>query len=337
MNGEPARFSYVLPIAAERPVPGTELDDYLRWVASQAELIVVDGSPQWVFAQHHRRWSALARHLEPESKTLVGKVGNVMTGVRAASHDRVVIADDDVRFGPELADLVSRLEQADLVRPQNYFDPLPWHAVWDSGRSLLNRVSGGDWPGTLAVRRSLLLAVGGYAGDVLFENYELAKTVEAAGGRHVLAPELLVRRLPPTARHFLSQRVRQAYDELARPLRFTAFLAVAPAVAALAHRRRWDLLASGTLVVVGAAEAGRRRAGAATRFPLRCSLAAPLWMAERSVCVWGALLARARGGVSYRGRRVRRAASSPRQRRRSVAAGCCAAGAGSLARRSRQS
>jgi hypothetical protein len=57
---------------------------------------------------------------------------------------------------------------------------------------------------------------------VLFENLELIRTVRAGGGtlRYLRSP--LVRRLPPDARTFLSQRVRQAYDSLAQPWRLAA-------------------------------------------------------------------------------------------------------------------
>jgi hypothetical protein len=196
----------------------------------------------------------------------MGKVGNVLTGVSLASHDRIVIADDDVRFGSELFDLVERLDSAEVVRPQNYFAPLPWHAAWDSGRSLLNRAAGGDWPGTLAIRRSVLLGVGGYAGNVMFENFELVKTIEAAGGRQLVASDLFVRRLPPTTRHFVSQRIRQAYDDLARPVCFVFFLAVIPTLSQFALRRRWvDLVRAvciGAVTAAVLAEAGRRRDGA---------------------------------------------------------------------------
>src|SRR5918911_162822 len=86
-----------------------------------------------------------------------------------APDERVVIADDDVRYDEEsLARVVDALDRADVVRPQNYFDPLPWHACLDTARTLLNRISGGDWPGTLAVRRSRLMSTNGYDGNVLF-------------------------------------------------------------------------------------------------------------------------------------------------------------------------
>src|SRR5215217_4010099 len=114
----------------------------------------------------------------------MGKVGGVLTGVRLASHECLVVADDDVRYDADsLARVVEGLRGADVVRPQNYFTPLPWHARWDTARMLLNRMTGGDWPGTLGVRRSVLRATNGYDGRVMFENLELVRTVLAAGGR----------------------------------------------------------------------------------------------------------------------------------------------------------
>src|SRR5213076_2669193 len=108
----------------------------------------------------------------------------------------------------------------DLVVPQNFFEPRPWHVYWDTTRTLINRAFGYDFPGSVGVRRAVLLGAGGYDPDVLFENLELIRTVQAVGGRVMAPPDLYVRRLPPSSRRFMEQRVRQAYDDLARPVRF---------------------------------------------------------------------------------------------------------------------
>lgn len=169
----------------------------------------------------------------------------------------------------------------------------------------------------------MLLRAGGYAGNGMFENFELVKTIEAAGGGQLVASDLFVRRLPPTTRHFVSQRIRQAYDDLARPVRFVSFLAVIPTLSQFALRRRWvDLVRAvwiGAVAAAVLAEAGRRRNGATAYFPLRCSLGAPLWVLERSVCVWPALFARLRGGIRYRDSRISRASLRARERHQAVA------------------
>jgi Glycosyltransferase like family 2 len=309
--------SYVLPL---RWADDAELDDllaYLRTLADHAEVIVVDGSAPEHFERHAHALAGVARHLPPASLTPMGKVGGVHTGVEAASHDRVVIADDDVRYEPEqLAQVAALLDLTDLVRPQNVFVPAPWHARWDTSRSLINRALGGDFPGTLAVRRSFFLAIGGYDGDVMFENLELIRTVRAAGGGMLTPLDVFVARRPPTARRFFEQRVRQAYDDLAMPARLAASLALAPAVA-LSPRRAGP---AAVALSVALAEAGRRRGGGTQAFPRTAALWAPLWVAERAVCSWLAVGSRLRGGVRYGDGRLRRAGSSPRALRRRFAA-----------------
>lgn len=313
-------ISYVLPLRASAPVLDGDLTAYLRRISGLAEVLVVDGSEPAVFAAHAAAWGSYVRHLPVDAAraTPNGKVGGVLTGVRHASHERVVVADDDVRYDAgSLAAVAAALDGAEVVRPQNHFDPLPWHARWDTGRILLNRATGGDWPGTLAVRRSALLATGGYDGAVLFENLELVRTVVAAGGRERLAQEVMVPRRPCSFRHFRSQRVRQAYDEWARPGRLALQLGVLPAAAALAGGGHWGPLAAGAAGVAALAEYGRRRDGGARVFPASASLLAPAWLLERGVCAWLAVGARLLGGgVRYRGATLARAATPVRELRR---------------------
>lgn len=317
----PTAVEYVLPLrwAADDPGELLDLTRYLRMLVAEVTVTVVDGSPPPVFAAHAAAWRDLPlRHLppDPDLDFAMGKVNGVWTGLRRPGPERVVIADDDVRWPlPALREAVALLDRVDVVRPQNVFDPAPWHARWDTGRSLLNRAFAADWPGTLAVRRSVLHRAGGYDGHAMFENLELVRTVQAVGGRELPVRGLYVPRRPPTARHFRGQRVRQAYDSFAQPGRLAAELAVLPAAALALARRRPGALLAGALATVGLAEVGRRRAGGAAVFPPDAALWAPLWLGERAVCAWLAVGARLRGGVPYRDRRLPLAAHSPRQLR----------------------
>jgi hypothetical protein len=312
-------LDYVLPLRWSDDAGLEELTGYLRRLARHARVIVVDGSAEELYDRHARRWHGLVTHVRPDSglRFANGKVVGVTTGLRLARADRVVIADDDVRYDERgLTRMYRLLAEADLVRPQNFFDPLPWHARWDTARTLLNRALGADHPGTLGVRRPFYLRMGGYDGDVLFENLELVRTVRAHGGRVVTAPDLFVRRLPCEVRRFWSQRVRQAYDDLAQPARMGLFLSVLPALAVALLRRRYGAVAAGAGLAVVTAEAGRRRAGGRAVFPVTGSLFAPVWVLERATCSWLALGAALTGGVPYAGRRVWRAAHSTRRLRR---------------------
>lgn len=316
--------SYVLPLRWRAAAKTDELTRYLRGVAEIcSEVIVVDGSAPPVFEANATAWAGFTTHRAPDRDAAckMGKVAGVLTGVRHARHERIVLADDDVRYDREsLERVIGLLDGCDLVRPQNYFEPLPWHARWDTARTLLNRAAGGDFPGTLAVRRSRMLAMGGYDGDVIFENLELMRTVRAHGGRTLNAPDLYVRRVPPEAAHFWGQRTRQAYDDFAIPLRMASWLALLPALAGATLAGRRTIVPAGAAIATLLAEYGRRRDGGASVFPRGSSALAPLWLLERGVCAWLAVLQRLRfGGVRYQDQVIRTAAHSERELRRRLA------------------
>jgi hypothetical protein len=325
----PLPVTYVLPLRWQDDAGLDELTTYLDWLHRHVDVTVVDGSAPALFARHAARWDGLVHHLPPDAdlRYANGKVNGVVTGIRLARHEHVVIADDDVRYDRAGLESVHRLlATADLVRPQNFFAPLPWHARWDSARSLLNRAVGGDYPGTLGVRRSTFEAVGGYDGDVLFENLELIRTVRAGGGVEARRADLYVRRLPPDAGRFWAQRVRQAYDDLAQPVRMAAFLSVLPAVAFAVRKRRTGRVLVAAAVAVAVAETGRRRDGGTQVFPAVAALMAPVWVMERGVCSWIALAMWASGrGVRYGDRRLRTAANTERALNRRLAARRCRA------------
>ena len=322
------QVEYVLPLKWYGDEDRADLAAYLRRISGWVDVTVVDGSAERLFAANRELWSSYGRQLAPEPwPGRNGKVAGVVTGVRHSRHEHVVIADDDVRWSrSQLQHAVGLLAGADLVRPQNVFDPLPWHARWDIGRTLLNRAVGADFPGTYALRRSTFLAMGGYDGDVLFENLELSRTVQAAGGREVIAGSIFVKRRPPSVRHFLSQRIRQAYDDFAQPYRLVIEAALLPALVAIGirglrtGRREWAArrLIAALGAVVSLAERGRRTDRGADVFPRTAALWAPLWLLERAVCVWLAIGYRIAGGVPYAGSRLRRAAHSRRQLRSRV-------------------
>lgn len=305
---------YLVPLRWSDDRDLDEFTGYLRQIARRMPVTVVDGSPEPLYCRHHESWrGTVLRHLPAPRRAQNGKADGVLAGLAATSAAIVVIADDDVRWSiPGLAQAVALMGDADLVRPQNVFDPLPWHARWDTARSLLNRAVRSDFPGTLVLRRAALPtdAHGAptYDGGVLFENLELMRTVAARGGREVRADDLFVRRLPPTSRRFTEQRVRQAYDSAAQPWRLGVELALLPMM--LMTRPRGAAALVLAVASVAMAEAGRRRAHGRRVFPATSAAWAPLWMLERAICAWLALVLRACGGVPYRGHRLRTAAHS---------------------------
>ena len=209
-------------------------------------------------------------------------------------------------------------QQVQVVRPQNYFQPMPWHACLDTARTLLNRVSGGDWPGTIGVQRATLIATRGYDGDVLFENLELVRTIsrERAArkpARSICTCDGCHLRRAISGRSACGRRT----DEFARPWRLVFWLALLPLSIAAITFRGWSAIVAGVVLAIVAAETGRRRAGGTRVFPFVASLAAPAWICERAICAWLAVAAHALwGGIPYRGRIVARAATPLRQLQR---------------------
>ncbi|WP_336708398.1 glycosyltransferase family 2 protein [Oerskovia sp. USHLN155] len=313
-DGRIADAVYVLPLRWSRADDG-DLTAYLTRLSSWIEVVVVDGSPPDVFAEHHARWAGLVTHVAPRppGDDENGKVVGVLCGLRTTRSSLVVVADDDVRYDrADLVRLVELLGDAELVRPQNVFRPMPWHAVWDTARTLINRALGGDHPGTIGFRRAALPE--GYDSHVLFENLELVRTVRAGGGREIRAQDLFVERRPPSTARFIAQRVRQAYDSQAQPARLAVELSLLPATL-WAARRPWRLalLACAAVLV---AQRGRLRAGGRERFPAAALAFAPVWVVERALCSWAALGCRLTGGIGYAGSRLRTAAHSERWIRR---------------------
>lgn len=306
------RISYVLPIKWEGDNGLDELTAYLASIAAHVDLIIVDGSSALSFDQHKSLWSQYGRHLAPDPNLnfINGKVNGVLTGLRLAQHNQVIIADDDVRYElDQLLLLESMLETVQLVVPQNYFSPNPWHGQWDTSRTLLNRTFHHDYPGTLAIQRDFINQLGGYDGDVMFENLELIRTVQAAAGMVMYCDDLYVKRLPPTDQHFWSQRVRQAFDDNAQPLRLAFFFLLLPGLIASAFISPFLPLALLALSVLFA-EMGRRRQHGQKVFAFACALYAPCWLLERGICTWLALFQRIiHGGISYNGRIIKIAAN----------------------------
>lgn len=311
---------YVLPLKWSDDNGLAELATYLRSISERVRVTVVDGSPP---IQHRRHREVLPEAVNilavDKNLALNGKVAGILTALPTLTASKIIIADDDVRYTSDnLAQISRQLDDYALVRPQNYFvaetmSELPWHAQWDTARTLLNRAVGSDYPGTLAVRREYLAP--GYDGDVLFENLELIRTVKARGGRELRANDLYVPRRPPTTRGFLNQRVRQAYDSLCQPGRLAVELLILPLTVVTATRHPPTLLYGVTGVIL-AAEVGRRRHNGSLVFPTTASLWAPVWVLERGLCIWFALVHRIRGGMRYHHVRLQKAAHSFRTLRR---------------------
>lgn len=314
--------SYVVPFRSvgtrAETLAGLAAD--FRRVGATCEVVVVDGSPPSDFARHAAAWSGLCRHVPVDSRWrfLNGKVNGVLTGVFAARHEYVILADDDVVYHTaDVARMCDLLAESDLVVPQNFFRPLPWWARIETGRILLNRAvrPAGDYPGTYGVRRSAFQRIGPYDGDVLFENEEMRRHFCRHGMRVHHARDFLIARRPPSFAKWREQRVRQAYEDLDSPSKTAAFAAILPLGVLLASAGGGDVATAYAGGIAAAATLGAavgRLDGAAAVVPASACLAAPLWVLERAISVhraaWRRIVA---GGCTYGDRMIARGIGRP--------------------------
>ncbi|HKO61806.1 MAG TPA: glycosyltransferase [Pyrinomonadaceae bacterium] len=280
---------------------------YFKMLGSAGcEVLVIDGSPSAVFEQHHELWSAVVtRHVapDPQYKYLNGKVNGVHTGVDLASCERIIVADDDIRFtAANIKRMCELLDDHEMVRPQNYIQPLPWWARLETARILINRgvLRAGDYPGTCGFRRSTMRRVGPYDGDVLFDNEEIVRHFALQGADIAYARDFFILKRPPTFKKWVEQRPRQAYEDFVMRAKTFAFLAVLPLVFGLGlligSAAALLLIVAISLLAVLLSALGLARDGAYKFFPLSSPLFAPLWILERSISVYWAVYWRVRFG-----------------------------------------
>lgn len=303
--------TYLLTIRRAR-FDHTEAEDFRQYFgllrAVGCEVLVVDGSPAEVFTAYDEIWKDCCRHapVDPQYRYLNGKVNGIHTGIALARAERVILADDDIRYTPEDVERMSRfLDDYDMVRPQNYFLPLPFWARMEAARMLINRafIREGDYTGTLGVTRSAMRRVGHYDGDVLFDNEEIVRHFRLKNARIKYARDFFVLKRPATFRKWLEQRPRQAYEDFIMRAK-TAFFLLLP----IAFILFWLLgglmsaLCFALFIAIGAifTAALGLNDGAAKFFPITTVFYSPLWIIERSFSTYWAFYWRfTRGGYPF--------------------------------------
>ncbi len=124
MNND--RCMYLLPIR-RRTFSAEEAAEFahyfFRLTNAGCDVLVVDGSPPGVFEQHHDAWKAHARHERVDRRFgfLNDKVNGIHTGVELSPNEKIVLADDDIRYtASDIEHMSELLESYEVVRPQNF-------------------------------------------------------------------------------------------------------------------------------------------------------------------------------------------------------------------------
>ncbi len=295
------RCTYLLPI--RRSVfSSAEAADFAQYfgglTSAGCDLLVIDGSPAPVFELHNQVWSSHARHEKVDRRFnyLNDKVNGIHTGVELSPNEKIILADDDIRYTANDIERISNLlEDWEVVRPQNYLYPLPWWARMESARMLINRATlrTADYPGTCGFRRATMLRVGHYDGDVLFDNEEILRHFARHRTRICYANDFFIEKRAPRFRKWLEQRPRQAYEDFALRAKTALFFGL-PFVGLCAlvgiGSKAFGLFC---LIIVLAAMivalAGHLRGAARKYIPASTVLFAPFWIFERSHSTYWAL------------------------------------------------
>lgn len=319
--------SYLLPLRRSH-FNGEEAQAWASYFAKLSEtgceVLVVDGSPEEVFREHERVFGQACRHVGVNRRFgyLNDKVNGIHTGFELSTSEKIIVADDDIRYSREsLKQVCTLLDEYEVVRPQNFLRPMPWWALLEASRMLINRalLPAADYPGTCAFRRETFLKAGHYDGDVLFDNEEMLRHFALAGATVAYMQDLFVEKRAPTLRKWLEQRPRQAYEDFPLRAKTAFFFGLGPFLllaglfaGATAFAGAVTLTALGAILV---ALRGRARGEAAKFFPLKCCLFAPLWVAERTLSTyWAAWWRVTRGGYPFGGHLLSRGVGRAWQR-----------------------
>lgn len=296
------RCSYVVLVqnAAASTNELRELSTYLSSLSiSDCDVVIVDPSPRLQFELNARILRWVGRHVavQPEHRAGAG-IDVVRAASQYAACEKVIVAADDIRYTSEaIGQLCDLLDTHEVVEPQDYLDPMPWWGGIDAGRILIHRgiEPQPDHGATFGFRRSALRALRALAPVTTADAH--AKRLAAVGAEVYPATDVFVRREPGSLGDWLSARPRLAGNEFVLPMKSAFFFSLVPLLVLLVALGGLQLASgyAGVIAFAAVALAMRGRFGASSFFPLRACFFAPLWVLERSISVYWALLRKLRG------------------------------------------
>ena len=291
------RCSYVVSIERHAVAPRDlrSLADYLSILdLNGCEVIVLDSSAPEVFEENRRVLRWVARHVGARAP-----IDIVRTAAELARTEKIIVAREDVRYDvTDLHDLCMLLDVHEVVEPQDYLDPMPWWGGIEAGRMLVHRGVEPlpDRGATFGFRRGTLRGLRGFDATAARDP---VRRLAAFGAEVFSAFELFVKRCPPALHEWWSERPRAADDDFAMPVKTAFFFALIPLTMLLLvfGGMRVAVGFSGAVAFASMVLALRGRAGASAFFPLRACFYAPLWVLERSLSVYWALLRKVQFGA----------------------------------------
>jgi len=312
-NPQDRRCTYLVVIDGGRE-PLSDLRDFASYLSTLSvagcEVVVVDGSSQDLFEENGKSFRWVSRHVaaRPRQRNFQGSIDPIRAALDFGNCDKVIVAGRNVRYDEDaVGRICALLDTHEVVEPQDYFAPLPWWSGIEAARMLVHRGVDPlpDHGVTFGMRKWPVRGLRSI--DVAWSNgVDSVRRLAAQGAEVFSACDVFVRRLPTTLTEWLHERKQQADDDFAMPLKSAFFFAILPmaVVMALLEGSRVAGGYAGAIAVGSMVLALRGRSGAASFFPLRVCLCAPIWVLERSLSVYWALFQKLRGAseasrVSY--------------------------------------
>ena len=296
------RCSYVVLVrnASASSADLRDLSTYLSTLGvADCDVVILDASPRLQFELNARILRWVGRHVAVGAEFRAGSgVDLVRAATAHAACEKVIVAAEDIRYTPEaVGQLCDLLESHEVVEPQDYLDPMPWWGGIDAGRILIHRgiEPQPDHGATFGFRRSALRALRTLPPAASAEAQ--ARRLAAIGAEVFPANDVFVRREPGALGEWFSARPRLAGDDFELPMKTAFFFSLVPLLVLLGAVGGLQLASgyAGVIAFASMALAFRGRSGAAPFFPMRACLFAPLWVFERSLSVYWALLRKLRG------------------------------------------
>jgi hypothetical protein len=289
------RCTYAVAIAKADPAPDElrSLAEYLSNLGiAGCDVVVLDASPADVVDENRRVLRWVARHV-----AVTAPFDVVRAASDVAACEKVIVAAEAVRYNvADLTEVCALLDAHEVVEPEEYLEPLPWWGGIDAGRMLVHRGidPAPDHGATFAFRRSVLRTLRGFDATAAADP---VRALALFGAEVHAAADLFVRKCPAQFGEWLRERPRLADREFDVPAKSALFFALIPIaiLLSLLGGARMAVGYTSAVAFLSVVLAVRGRSGAGAFFPLRACLYAPLWVFERSVSVYWALLVRMRG------------------------------------------
>ena len=303
-NPQDRRCTYLVILDRDTSSDGDlrDLACYLSTLsAADCDVVVLDGSSREHFDENRRvlRWVSRYIAARPQHRGVNGVVDPIRAALAVAACEKVIVAAEEVRYDECAIDSLCRLLDAhEVVEPQDYPDPLPWWGGIDAGRILVHRavVPCADHGATFGFRRGAIRNLRHLDGNPFDPAEGAVRLLTSVGVEVFSAFELFVKRVPPALGDWMRERPRLADDDFVMPVKSAFFFALIPMAMLLMAFAGPRAVAgyAGAVAFASIALAFRGRIGATAVFPLRSCFFAPLWVFERGVSVYWALLRKLR-------------------------------------------